>query len=129
MLKMSNDKAIPASPECRKYIRQNADTLQLCIRRKGLLHSFSKREPVQWLNLNTHGFAFSSHSHFAINEIILVDFKCASTTLHDIVAVIHNARKQAGEFRYGAQFYFGANSYMRSAEVRAQLEQIEQELE
>lgn len=129
MLKMSTDNVIPARPDRRKYLRQNAGTLKLCIRRKGLLRSFTKGEPVEWLNFNVHGLAFSCHSHFEINETVLLDIKTPSTTLHDIVAVIHNARKQAGKFRYGVQFYFGANSYMRSAEVRAHLLQIENELE
>lgn len=129
MLKMSTDKTIPAKPERRKYLRQNAGSLKLCIRRKGLLRSFTKGEPVEWLNFNEHGLAFSSESHFEINETVLLDLKTPCTTLHDIVAVVHNARKQAGKFRYGVQFYFGANSYMRSAEVRADLLEIEEELD
>ena len=123
---MTTDKAIPARPERRKYIRHNEGTLQLCIRRKGLLRSLSKREPAEWLNFNEFGLAFSCDTHFEISETILIDLKTPTSTLHDIVAIIHNARKQAGKCRYGVQFYFGANSYMRSAEVREKLLAIEQ---
>ncbi|MEZ5525234.1 MAG: hypothetical protein R3E62_09805 [Pseudomonadales bacterium] len=126
---MTQEKSIPAKPERRKYLRQNAGTLKLCIRRKGLLRSFTKGEPAEWLNFNGHGLAFACKNHFEINETLLLDLKTPKTTLHDIVAVVHNARKQAGKFRYGVQFYFGANSYMRSAEVRKFLQQIEEELE
>lgn len=129
MQKMTTDKAIPAKAERRKYMRQNSGILKLCIRRKGLLRALSKGEAGEWLNFNEFGLAFSCQTHFQINETILLDLKTPSITLHDIVAIIHNARKQAGKLRYGVQFYFGANSYMRSTEVKAQLLQIEQELD
>lgn len=121
MLNMNTDKAIPVRPERRKYMRHNEGTLQLCIRRKGLLSSFSKKESAEWLNFNEFGLAFSCDTHFEVNETILINLKTPSTNLHDIVAIIHNARKQAGKYRYGVQFYFGANSYMRSSEVRENL--------
>jgi len=126
MLNMTTDKAMPTKLDRRKYMRHNEGTLQLCIRRKGLLHSFSKREPAEWMNFNEYGLAFSCGTPFDINETILIDLKTPTTTLHDIVAIIHNARKQAGKYRYGVQFYFGANSYMRSTEVRNDLLAIEE---
>jgi len=126
MLNMTTDKAIPAKPERRKFMRHNEGTLQLCLRRKGLMHSFNKREPVEWLNFNEFGLAFSCATHFDINETILIDLKTPFSTLHDVVAIIHNARKKAGEYRYGVQFYFGANSYMSSSEIREKLSAIEQ---
>ena len=99
--------------------------VQLCIRHKGLLRSFNKGVPAELLNFNEFGLVFSCQTRFEINENILIDIKTPGATLDDLVAVVHNARKQAGKFRYGAQFYFGTNSYMRSAEVREHLLQIE----
>ena len=58
-----------------------------------------------------------------------MDIKTPTTTINDVVAVVHNARRQAGLFRYGVQFYFGANSYMRCEEVKKSLLAIEKELE
>lgn len=129
MPNMTIDKAIQAKPERRKYMRHNDGVLQLCIRRKGLLRSFAKGEPAEWLNYNEFGLAFSCDTRFEINETIIIDIKTADITLNDMVAVIHNARRQTGSFRYGVQFYFGANSYMRSTEVRDKLLEIERELE
>lgn len=128
MLNMTIDKNMQSILDRRKYMRHNEGVLELCIRRKGLLHSFSKRESVEWLNFNEFGLAFSCDTHFDINETILIDFKTPPNCLHDIVAIIHNARRQAGKFRYGVQFYFGANSYMRSTEVREKLLAIEESL-
>lgn len=125
MLKITTEKNIPTRPDRRKYMRHNVDALQLSIRRKGLLHSFSRIESVEWLNFNEFGLAFSCDTHFDISETILIDFKTPPNCLHDIVSIIHNARKQGGKFRYGVQFYFGANSYMRSSEVRKKLLAIE----
>ena len=116
-------------PERRKYMRHNGGILQLCIRRKGLLHSFGKGEHAEWLNFNEFGMAFSCETRFQINETIIIDIKTPNTTANDIVAVIHNARRQAGLCRYGVQFYFGANSYMRSTEIKDKLLRIEAELE
>ncbi len=126
---MTINKAIPNKPERRKYMRHNGGVLKLCIRRKGLLRSFTKGEPAEWLNFNEFGLAFSCQCRFDINETVILDIKSPTITLNDIVAVIHNARRQAGSFRYGVQFYFGANSYMRSDEVRKKLLAIEKDLE
>ena len=129
MPNMTTDKAIQNKPERRKYMRHNGGILQLCLRRKGLLRSFTKGESAEWLNFNEFGMAFSCRSRFEINEAIIMDIKTPNIALHDVIAVIHNARRQAGIFRYGVQFYYGANSYMRSTEVKEKLLAIEQELE
>lgn len=129
MPNMIINKAIPAKPDRRKYLRHNEGTLQLCIRRKGVLHAFSKRTPAEWLNFNEFGLAFSCDTHFEINEKILIDLKTPTMTLHDVVAIVHHARRQAGKYRYGIQFYFGANSYMSSTETREKLLAIRDELD
>lgn len=125
---MTNDKNMQSKFNRRKYMRHNEGELQFCVHRKGLMYSFNKRHTVEWLNFNEYGLAFSCDIHFDINETILVDFKTSPNRLSDIVAIIHNARRQADKFRYGAQFYFGANSYMRSSEVRKKLLAIEESL-
>ena len=113
----------------RKYVRFNVGALQLQCRRRGLLNQLTKPESVDWLNFNQFGFAFSSAQRFEINEKIIVSIKAQTCTLKDLVAVIHNARRQGGVFRYGAQFYFGANSYMKSPDIIEALAQIEGQLE
>lgn len=126
---MATEKNISDNPERRKYVRHNEGLLKLSIRRKGLFRSFTKGETAEWLNFNEFGLAFSCNCRFEINETIILDIKTPTTTLHDIVAVIHNARRQAGKFRYGVQFYCGANSYMQSDEVRKKLLAIKKELQ
>ena len=119
---------MPTKLDRRKYMRHNEGALQLCVRRKGLLHRFSKGQSVECQNFNEFGLALSCDTLFDINETILIDFKTPLHCLHDIVAIVHHARRQAGKFRYGVQFYFGANSYMRSTEVRAKLLAIEESM-
>lgn len=112
--------------ERRKYVRYNEGVMDVWIKRRSLLREFIKGEPAEWFNFNQYGMAFSSNVHLNIHEEILMDIKVAHLSVHSLVAVIHNARRQAGKYRYGVQFYFGANSHMQSHEIKELLCQIEQ---
>lgn len=122
----NNIQPIASCKERRKYVRFNEGVMRVWIRRRGLLREFIKGEPAEWLNFNQFGLAFASKQQFEINDEIIIDIKTTTTTVSDLVAVIHNARRQAGKFRYGVQFYFGANSHMQSTEVRDLLDTIEE---
>ena len=111
--------------ERRKFIRLNEGKLQVCVKRCTLLDEFGKGEDVQWLNFNQFGIAFVSDVHYSINEKISLCLKTDSLKASNIVGVIHNARRHAGAYRYGVQFYFGANAYMRSSEAKALLTDLE----
>lgn len=120
---------IASFQERRKYVRFNEGVMDVWIRRRGLLREFIKGEPVQWFNFNRYGMAFAGMAHLNIHEEILIDVKIGNLVASDLVAVVHNARRQAGKYRYGVQFYFGANSHMQSEEVKELLASFEQMLE
>lgn len=129
MRQQTNIQPIASCKERRKYVRFNEGMMRVWIRRRGLLREFIKGEPAQWLNFNQFGLAFASKRQFEINDELIIDIKTATVTVTDLVAVIHNARRQAGKFRYGVQFYFGANSHMQSNEVKELLDSIEELLD
>mgnify|MGYP002713173294 CR=1 FL=1 len=114
--------------ERRKYVRFNEGAMNVWIRRRRFLKEFIKGEPVNWINFNQYGMAFSSTTHLDVHEEILVNVKTTDISLTNLVAVVHNARRQAGTNRYGVQFYFGANSHMQCYETRELLALIEQRL-
>ena len=120
---------VPKMPERRKYIRFNEVVMNVFVKRNSIVHELIKGEPVEWLNFNRYGLAFACHRRFNINEKVLVDLKTKTLCVNNLVAVIHNARRQNKQFRYGVQFYFGANSYMNSAEMQDMLDTLEQTLE
>jgi len=112
--------------ERRKYVRYNEGAMHVWIKRRGLLREFIKGEAAEWFNFNQHGMAFSCSTHLNINEELLIDLKVGNLAVHSLVAVIHNARRQAGKYRYGVQFCFGANSHMQSHEIKELLCSVEQ---
>jgi len=114
--------------ERRKYMRFNQGAMSVWIRHRSFLKEFVRGEPVDWINFNQYGLAFSSTTHLAIHEEILVNIKASGIALNNLVAVVHNARRQAGVYRYGVQFYFGANSHMQCCETRELLALVEQQL-
>ena len=112
--------------ERRKYVRYNEGAMQVWVKRRSLLREFIKGEAVEWLNFNQHGMAFASNIHLNIHEEVLINLKIGNFSIHALVAVIHNARRQAGKYRYGVQFSFGANSHMKSHEIKELLCAVEQ---
>lgn len=118
----------PKLGERRKYVRFNEMLMNVLVKRNSIVHELIKGEQVEWLNFNRYGLAFACERHFNINEKILIDIKISALSITNLVAVIHNARRQNNKFRYGVQFYFGANSYMSSVEIQEMLDLIEQSL-
>ncbi len=114
--------------EQRKYRCFNLDGMHIRVKHKGMLREFVKGVAVEWLNFNRCGLSFMSNRHFEIHERIVIDITTSNCAVRQLVAIIHNARKQAGIFRYGAQFYFGANSHMQTREIIEALQTIEQSL-
>lgn len=119
---------VPKVNERRKYVRYNEVFMDVLVKRNSIVHELIKGEHVDWLNFNRYGLAFACNRRFNINEKILIDLKTSMLCLTNLVAVIHNARRQNNKFRYGVQFYFGANSYMSSVEIQEMLDVIEQAL-
>jgi len=117
-----------ARNERRKFVRLNEGSMQVNVKRCGLLDEFGKGEDVEWLNYNQFGIAFVSKNHFNINEKLTLTLKTDTIKAPNLIGVVHNARRQAGKYRYGVQFYFGANAYMKSAEVKELLAALEDTL-
>ncbi len=109
----------------RKYVRYNDGAMCICFKRQRFLHELRKAIEVDWINFNQYGFCFSTIIRLDMCEQIIVNIKTPATCLKGLVAVIHNARRQGGKYRYGAQFYYGANSYMQSPDVQDALARIE----
>jgi hypothetical protein len=119
----------PANIERRKYVRFSKVDMRIHVKRNSIVHELIKGERVDWLNFSRYGLAFACQRKFNVNEKILIDIKTSAHRITNLVAVIHNARRQNNLFRYGVQFYFGANSYMSSAEIQDVLDAIEQSLD
>jgi len=99
--------------------------MHIHVKRNSIVHELIKGEQVEWMNFNRYGLAFSCERKFNVNEKILIDIRTSVLSITNLVAIIHNARRQNNQFRYGVQFYFGANSYMNSVEMQDMLDAIE----
>jgi len=102
--------------------------MKVCAKRRGLIREIRRGEKVEWLNFNRFGIAFSCLTRLDIQEKIILDIHTSQCKLKGLVAVVHNARRTSGKYRYGVQFCFGANSYMGSADIREALATLETDL-
>lgn len=82
-------------------------------------------EKVKPLDYHSYGISFETNLDFEIKRKISLDISKGRNHASDIICIVRNVMKQGDKNRYGLQFDFTANEYMRSEELEETLANIE----
>lgn len=86
-------------------------------------------ESVTMIDYSQGGFAFISRDKFKLGQSIKIHIQLVieetDITLKDIFGTIKSIALDGDTFRYGTEFDFGINDYMRSPHIQSKLSGIE----
>ncbi|MBM4053070.1 MAG: hypothetical protein FJ264_00045 [Planctomycetes bacterium] len=104
----------------------------MVVKRTGLSGFVQKPQIVNWMDFCRNGIAFVTNLKFNLGNklcIMLTIDDVKQEIIEDIIGVVKNTKRvQDGQYRYGIEFDFEANDYMKSDVVRNGLMSIEESL-
>ncbi len=112
----------------RQYFRYDAESLLLNIKQADVKRKTRKSDKTYALDFNHLGMSFSSRFSYDVFDDL--EFKCTGNKRHisGIIGFICNINEFEGKYRYGVQFDYSYNEYMRSRDVKNTLINIEHAL-
>ncbi len=115
----------------RKNVRYAHGNLFVTVKRHGFMNRFLKPQIVNWMDFNQFGMAFISDHKYNAGSELLIELSIDDLddinkeSVSEVIGIVTNVRRDAGNYRYGVKFDFGANEYMKSDAVRQSLMSIE----
>ncbi len=116
----------------RKLHRYEHGNLAVKVKKAGLLSVLFSPKIVSWLDFTQEGIAFISDNRYTIGTLLKLDLSLVGEQqiqTNNISAVVKNIQTRPEGFRYGLEFDFDQNNYMRTSEVKTALADMEQLLE
>ncbi|MCF6149968.1 MAG: hypothetical protein E3K37_15045 [Candidatus Kuenenia sp.] len=116
----------------RKSVRYSRGNLCVVVKRTGISGFVQKPHIVNWMDFSLYGMSFVSDLKFYLGDklcIVLAIDDAKQEAVGDIIGIVKNTKRvQNGQYRYGVEFDFEANDYMRTDDVRNGLLTIEESL-
>ena len=114
----------------RRSVRFQHGNLSVTVKRSGLFAGLPKPQRVEWMDYNRLGMAFESEGKFYLTSKVLLTLAISDVkdvSLSKVVAHVRNIGIRSGskKYRYGVEFDYRANNYMKSTKVKNALVDIE----
>lgn len=112
----------------RKAVRYAHGNLFVTVKRHGFMNMFKKPHIVNWMDFNQYGMAFVSDHRYKMGCELLIELSIDDLnkkSLSEVVGIVTNTSKDAGNYRCGVKFNFDANEYMKSDVIKQSLKSIE----
>lgn len=109
----------------RKRPRHGVGSLQVWIRRPGLMGLYESRIELSPVDFTHTGMAFRCKQLLKPGDAIILDLKKDHHKLTDMVAIVRYATRMANHTRVGVEFDFSANERMRELQTDDVLKTME----
>ena len=116
----------------RKLQRFEHGNLVVKVKKAGLFSMLFSPRIASWLDFHQGGIAFISDKRYTIGTLLKLDLSILDQKriqTNNIAARVKNIQIRPEGFRYGLEFDFEQNNYMRTSQVKTTLLDIEQLLE
>ncbi len=113
----------------RKLPRFEHGNLIVKVKKTGFISKLFPARIVSWLDFHKQGIAFISDQRYSINTLLELDLSITDKyqiKAQNIAALVKNCQIKPEGYRYGLEFDFESNNYMRTDQVKSKIISIEQ---